>query len=108
MSTSVKSLYSITGSVETDEITAHVILDKKNNYIHIHFYGKFFSSTQKSISVKHANAKFPEDEGIDLVKRIVVREFANKKVQIKNIRIEKENPVKKSKPAQRTIIRFKK
>jgi hypothetical protein len=108
MRSSVKSLYSVTGSIGTDDITAHVIFDKKNNAIHIHYYGKIFGNTQKPILVKHSNTKFPEDGGVDLAKQIVIGEFTNKKVQIKRVSTEKGTPVEQTKPPQRTIIRFRK
>lgn len=104
----MKLLYAVTGSIGTDDITAHVILDKKNNSIHIHFFGKIFGDTKKPILVKHSNSKFPEDGGVDLVKQIVMGEFTNKKIQIKRVIAMKETTIEQAKPTQRTIIRFKK
>jgi hypothetical protein len=108
MRSSVKSLYSVTGSIGRDNIKARVILDKKNNSIHIHFYGNIFGNTQKPILVKHSDAKFPEDGGVEFAKQIVIAELGDKKVQIKRVTTEKETPVEQTKPPQRTIIRFKK
>ena len=81
MSSPERSLYSVTGSIGADDIMARVILDKKNNSIHIHFHGKLFGNSQKPIVVKHADTKFPDDEDVDLVKQIVVGELADEHFQ---------------------------
>jgi hypothetical protein len=104
---SPKSLYSVTGSIGINKIKAHVMLDKKNNSVHMHFYGDVFDTAQKSIVVKHADTRFPEGEGVDLVKRIVLDEFSPKKVQIKDVTLE-TGFSELTPPARRTIIRFKK
>lgn len=106
----VKSLYSVTGSIGTDDMTAHVILDKKNNSIHIHFYIKMFGNERKPILVKHANVKFPEGDDAAMIENIILRELPNKKVDIKKIAVMKEKE-EGSEPTQhphRIIIRFKK
>lgn len=104
----IKPLYYVTGSFGTDDISAHVILDKKNNSIHIHFFGAIFGKTHNPILVKHSNTKFPEDEGIHLAKQIVIGELIDKKVQIKRVTTKEEIPADQTKPQQRTIIRYKK
>ena len=104
----IKPLYYVTGCIGIDDISAHVILDKKNNSIHIHFFGKIFGKTYSPILVRHSNAKFPEDEGIHLAKQIVVDELNDKKVQIKAITAKEGIPTDQTKPKQRTIIRYKK
>lgn len=104
----IKPLYYVTGSVGTDDISAHVILDKKNNSIHIHFFGAIFGKTHSPILVKHSNAKFPEDEGIHLAKQIIMSELKDKKVQIKSVTRIEEIPSNETKPQQPTIIRYKK
>jgi hypothetical protein len=108
MGSHVKSIYSVIGSIGTEDVTAHVILDRKNNSVHVHFYGKIFGNIQKPILVKHSNAKFPEDGGVDLVKQVVIGELTDKKVQIKRVTSEAGAPVEQTKAAQRTIIRFRK
>jgi hypothetical protein len=70
MRSPVKSLYSVTGSIGMDDITGHVILDKKDNSIYIHYDDEIFGNTQKPILVKHSNTKIPEDGGLDLAKQI--------------------------------------
>jgi len=107
MRESIKSQYSVTGSIGKEDITTHAIPDRKNNSIHIHFYGKLFGDTPKTILVKHAVTKFPEAEGVDLAKQIVIGEFTNKQVQIKRVTKKKGTPVEQTKAPQRTIIRFK-
>lgn len=101
-------LYSVIGSIGLNDISAYVILDKKSNSIHIHYYGKIFGNNYKPILVKHSNSKFPESEGIDLAKQIVISELANSKIQIKQVTEEYEINAEQNKPSQRTIIRFKK
>jgi hypothetical protein len=108
MSSPAKPLYSVTGSIGMDDITAHVILDRKNNSIHIHYYGKIFGNIQKPILVKHSNTKFPEDGGVELAKQIVIDELARKNVQIKRVDTMKGTSVEQTKPTQKVIIRFKK
>ena len=108
MRSPAKPMYSFTGSIGTDDITAHVILDQKNNTVHIHFYGKIFGDTQKPILVKRSNMKFPETGGVELAKQIVLGEFTNKNVQIERVTLEMGTPVVPTNPPQRTIIRFKK
>ena len=100
-------LYSVVGSIGVDDITVHVMLDRKNNSIHIHFYGKMFSAARKPILVKHSNERFPEDDGVDTVKQIITGEFANKEVQIKSVTTENVTGADQTTPGQRTIIRFK-
>ena len=82
------------------------MLDRKNNSIHIHFYGKMFSTVRKPILVKHSNERFPEGEDVALVKQIVIGEFENNKVEIKSVTAENVTGDDQTTPGQRTIIRF--
>lgn len=108
MNSTIRPVYAVAGSTGMNDFTARVIIDKKNSSIHIHYYGKMFGSPGKPILVKHTNNRFPEDEGADLVRQIIVDEFTNNNVQIKKITKEKEPTKKQIKPQQRTIIRFRK
>ena len=100
--------YCVTGYMGTDDMTAYVIFDKKNNSIHIHFYGNMFGNQRRPILVKHANTKFPDGNDVDLVKQIVVGELPNK-VQIEKVVAIKEDEIfsEPTRHPQRTIIRFK-
>jgi len=108
MSSPPKPSYSVAGSIGTDDFTAHVMLDKKNHSVHVHFNGDMFDKSQKTILVKHAKTKFPEGENADVARQIVIDEFPDTQVQIKSVTAEIENPQEQNKPSQRTIIRFKK
>ena len=104
----INPLYSVNGTIGADEFKAHIVLDKKNNSIHIHFFSNYFGNSKKPILVKQANTKFPEIVNIDLVKEIINAEIDSEEINFANISEEKELTTEQNIPSLRAIIRFEK
>ncbi len=104
-----KPQYVVKGSIESAEVLAHVILDKKNNSIHVHLYGSKFDDQQKPILVKQADSKFPECEDVELVRQVVEGELRSYELQIREIKVLKEDKILVEQFAHphRIIVRFK-
>jgi hypothetical protein len=110
MKPSIKTIYAVTCSIKSGDITACAILDKKNSSIHLHFYSEIFGSGRRPILVKHVNTKFPDGDDVSLIKEFIMGELPKEKVQINRVTMmkEKEVPANQTRHPHRVIIRFKK
>lgn len=106
MTPPVRSAYKASCSVGEERVIAHFTFDKKNNSIHMHFYGETFGKKKTPIQVHRADIKFPEGKDTDLVRQILAEYSPAMGIQVNRIT---KLDTKKSMPEgypKRIIVRY--
>jgi hypothetical protein len=82
--------FRVSCSIGNESVIALTLIDKKNNSVHFHLYGKMFGGKRQPIQVKNSGMELIVGKEEELITKILTDHFSDKEFQINTI--EKQNP----------------
>ena len=95
-------------SIGKDRVLAQVVVDRKNNSVHLHLHGEMFGKKRMPIQVKDSEMQFTEKNEVELITQILADHFSGQPVQILSIKkLNDQKDLNAPGDPFRIIVRFK-